>query len=911
MNAPTLPQGRRSEAVHRSKAPRGGAPLSDDAANAARVAPQKYRPARQLLPLVIRTALLDRLGRDASDGLVFVVAPAGFGKSVLLGQWMDRRLAAGEATAWLTLDEGDRDERCLAQALAAAIRQPNTHSPDCATLPAIATLADLERALSRSTGAEPLFLFLDRFDRIAGSPAATAIARLAEMSIDRVHWTIATRPPGDSAFGGLWAQGRVHIIDDHALRLDPKEAATLLDRRLARAEKNRLETALRGWPIAVQALREELCAGGTMAETLDRLDGAQGMIGDYITAELISSLEPPLIDFLTDVSILPEIDPGSADLVRENGDSHRLIREMDVLGSLVDVQPGGGRKLVPLLQTAFEAKFERRPGTTGVARRQAVAKLLASRQDYLGAVANLRLAGRSRDAVELIERTGIVRLWVRFGLAYLLDVLSMLPTSIAAEYPALQVGEALRLLYEGHMRSAAMLIGQIRAEAGGISNPGRTKLEDELTGVEIILTLSRDIMTEDQLEKFQLLSDEGMTDELSIEVSSLAIVAYQQWGEFDRAARLVPLCRQNTVRFGSQFNEFFLEIYLGWLAQAQGHPQKAIDHYRRALEIQVGGERLRCLSEVMIAEALHTLGDFDGAAAQLEKWLPKLERSVAWFDFFAAGYCTAAAVTFQREGLIAALASVERAWIVALERQSTAMVRLLRPLKLSLLMRGGNWKAARAYETAEQIVAQCDALPDDPRLSAWRERDLLRTAAAEFHLKTGNLADARRCIERLLQEAPGSKRAAAVQAAGLLRAALLWRQGARRQAITLLASVIEDALASRLTGPLFERLHLIEPLLGPLHESGQLKRAAARQWVEIAARNAAARASGRSETLTAREQEILSLIRGGDRNKTIARRLGISVNTVKFHLKRIAAKLDAKGSGRAILARSALEAASE
>lgn len=895
---------------HPSEAPDGEAPVPGDVGNATLIPPQRLRPAQQLLPLVTRTALLDHLERDVSSRLAFVVAPAGFGKSVLLSQWMDRRLAAGQATAWLTLDENEQDERRLVNALASAIRQSDAVPATLAKLPAVASVTDLATHLS-TAGGDTLFLFLDRFERIAKSPGATAIAKLAEVLLDRVHWTIATRPPGASVFGQLRAQGCVRIVDDHALRLDSREVVTLLGRRLTRVEKGRLEGELRGWPIAVQALREGLATGGTIEEALGRLDGAQGIVGDYIAAEVISSLEPSLVDFLTDVSILPEIDPGSADLVRENGDSHRLIREMDALGSLVELRADGGRRLVPLLQTAFEARFERRPGTTGVARRQAVAKLLASRQDYRGAVANLRLAGRSRDAVELIEQIGIVRLWARFGLAYLLDVLSMLPASIAVEYPALQVGEALRLLYEGHMRSAAMLIAQIRAEAAGMSNPGHTKLEDELTGVEIILTLSRDIMTEDLLGKFELLSDEGMTDELSIEVSSLAIVAYQQWGEFDRASRLVPLCRQNTVRFGSRFNEFFLEIYLGWLAHARGHPQKAIDHYRHALEIQVGGERLQCLSEVMIAEALHTLGNFDGAAAQLEKWLPKLERSVAWFDFFAAGYCTAAAVTFQREGLIAALASVERAQIVALERQSTAMVRLLRPLKLSLLMRGGNWKAARAYETAEQIVAQCDALPDDPRLSAWRERDLLRAAVAEFHLKMGNLADARRSIERLLEEATESKRAATVQTAGLLRAALLWRQGARRQAVTLLGSVIEDALASRLTGPLFERLHLIEPLLGLLHESGQLESAAAQQWVETAARNVAVRASNRSDTLTAREQEVLSLIRAGDRNKTIARHLGISVNTVKFHMKRVAAKLDAKGSGRAMLARSASEAARE
>jgi DNA-binding NarL/FixJ family response regulator len=45
------------------------------------------------------------------------------------------------------------------------------------------------------------------------------------------------------------------------------------------------------------------------------------------------------------------------------------------------------------------------------------------------------------------------------------------------------------------------------------------------------------------------------------------------------------------------------------------------------------------------------------------------------------------------------------------------------------------------------------------------------------------------------------------------------------------------------------------------------------------------------EPLTARELEILSLLAGGDSNKTIAARLSISVHTVKFHISSILAKL--------------------
>ncbi|WP_442000710.1 response regulator transcription factor [Microvirga sp. 2TAF3] len=52
--------------------------------------------------------------------------------------------------------------------------------------------------------------------------------------------------------------------------------------------------------------------------------------------------------------------------------------------------------------------------------------------------------------------------------------------------------------------------------------------------------------------------------------------------------------------------------------------------------------------------------------------------------------------------------------------------------------------------------------------------------------------------------------------------------------------------------------------------------------------------------LTARELEVLGLLAGGASNKLIARRLGISVHTAKFHVASIAAKLDATGRTDAV-----------
>ncbi len=260
----------------------------------------------------------------------------------------------------------------------------------------------------------------------------------------------------------------------------------------------------------------------------------------------------------------------------------------------------------------------------------------------------------------------------------------------------------------------------------------------------------------------------------------------------------MPLAQQLASRWASSLNDYFLNIYQGWIAAARGRPQDAITFYRHMPEIAdaKGSQDLRCLGEVMVAEALLAIGDFKAAAAQIALWLVPLERSQAWFDFFAAAYVTAAYLSLRSDGLYAALAVLERMRILAVDRDAPSLLRLIPPLKLSLLLRAGTWKEARAWEAEQQIGIACHALPENPRASSWRERDLLLATMAEFYIRAKNLPEARACIQRLEDDALRHGRAGAVLTARSLRSSLIWGQGGRGQAIILLGEVLEEAVAS-------------------------------------------------------------------------------------------------------------------
>ncbi|MBD0354607.1 MAG: hypothetical protein ICV58_05475, partial [Rubrobacteraceae bacterium] len=69
----------------------------------------KLRPSQARPKLVARPRLTERLDREANRKLTLISAPAGFGKTTLLGEWLNGREGEEGSAAWLSLDEGDND----------------------------------------------------------------------------------------------------------------------------------------------------------------------------------------------------------------------------------------------------------------------------------------------------------------------------------------------------------------------------------------------------------------------------------------------------------------------------------------------------------------------------------------------------------------------------------------------------------------------------------------------------------------------------------------------------------------------------------------------------------------------------------------------------------------------------------
>src|ERR671920_244361 len=180
---------------------------------------------------VLRPRLTGRLNEGLHRKLTLISAPAGFGKTTLLGEWV---AGCERPAAWLSLDEADSDPtRFLAylvtalQTIAAnvgegvlgALRSPQpppTESILTALLNEIAAVED------------DFVLVLDDYHVIDAKPVDDALAFLLEHLPPRMHLIIATREDPHLPLARLRARGQLAELRAADLRFTASEATAFL-----------------------------------------------------------------------------------------------------------------------------------------------------------------------------------------------------------------------------------------------------------------------------------------------------------------------------------------------------------------------------------------------------------------------------------------------------------------------------------------------------------------------------------------------------------------------------------------------------------------------------------------------------------------------------------------------------------
>ena len=312
----------------------------------------KVRAPAARLGHVRRHRLLRALWENPSE-LVLVLAPAGFGKTILMSQWA---ASAGRHVAWATVTEGDADPVVLMSTLLAALS-----TSGAAVVPPEGALTADEPAFSRRVLPQfqrslelvdrPVTLVVDDVHNMAGVRAAVVLSAVLESLPEGSQMAFVGRSRPDLPVA-LWrSQGRVHELGPEELSFDAEEVRALLA-GLSTSEPTTdlveeiLDTT-GGWPVAaylqgLATIRGHQPRGGMPSPALM----------DYLDVVVLAGAAPELVEFLTRSSILATLSARYCDYVLERTDSRSLLRAAEAATLLVSRLDGadGYYRLHPLLR---------------------------------------------------------------------------------------------------------------------------------------------------------------------------------------------------------------------------------------------------------------------------------------------------------------------------------------------------------------------------------------------------------------------------------------------------------------------------------------------------------------------------------------------------------------------------------
>src|SRR3954453_4121634 len=252
----------------------------------------KLHPPRPRRRLVERTRPPDRLG-DAPR-LVLIAAPAGFGKTTLLTQWL---AGSQRRAAWLALDSGDADLRQFLTDLVGGIQtvEPEAGTDALALLEASAphdsVLVSLINDLDVLAG--PTVVALDDYHVIEGAAVHEAVSLLLDNLPPQVTLAMTTRAAPPLPLSRLRARGELVEVRAADLRFTTDEAEAFLNEvmelQLDPALVAALEARTEGWAAGLQlaALSARTHSGaadgsGDVAGFIHAFSGSHRFVLDYL-----------------------------------------------------------------------------------------------------------------------------------------------------------------------------------------------------------------------------------------------------------------------------------------------------------------------------------------------------------------------------------------------------------------------------------------------------------------------------------------------------------------------------------------------------------------------------------------------------------------------------------------------------
>jgi LuxR family maltose regulon positive regulatory protein len=883
---------------------------------------------------VARPRLLARLDETLTRRLGLIAAPAGYGKTTVVSEWLAKLgnsnggLAGGESIpnsqlpitsyqppnwAWLSLDAGDNDPGRFLAYLGAALQQIDERIGAGAEAEAAAPMPAVEAALTRlindvaATGQQAV-LVLDDYHAIENDFIHETVRFLVDRQPPCLHLVITTRHEPPLPLARLRARDELMELRAADLRFTPEETRQFfrdtMGLDLPPAVADTLEARSEGWPAGLQLAALSLRGQAEPDTAAGGFGGAHEFVLDYLTDEVLRQQPAAVQSFLLHSSVLDRLHAPLCDAALWRDDSQAMLQTLQANNLFIIPLDEAGRyfRYHHLFREALHSRLLRAgAGLLPVLHRRA-SRWFHEQGQLPEAIEHALLGEDFSWAAGLIEQAaeGAV---MRGELGLLERWLAAVPQ--AAGPPRLWLYRALVAMMHGRPQAGEQALLEAARAAG---EAGAEPLQGEVAAVRALLAIMQD-SERDRVADLgrQALAQLPPAGGLLRDVAAWTVaMGHYLQGEEATAQRLFDEAIARGLESGNAFVALLALYVLGASHLARGYLNRAEEIYRQMaglVEALPQGTLFSGQPSILYGDLLRERGDFGRAERYLKEGMA-LSRGLGNAAFIVDGDIALARLR-QAQGDPAAFDLIQQAEQLARqEGMVPATLTQIECYRVQFLA------AARRLDETDGWLAErsrAGSLPSALRPETVFVRELETLTLARLMLARGRAAESIALTQAALAF-PEASADLATRVEGTLLRALALQAGGDGAALAALEAALALAEPEGFCRAIADHGAPVADLLRSYLRAGEpvpaleayartLLAAIESPGVAVEPRRAA---PALAEPLNEREQEILGLVAAGQTNQEIALGLNLSLSTVKWHLYNVYGKLSVRNRTEAV-----------
>ncbi|MBI5031416.1 MAG: tetratricopeptide repeat protein [Chloroflexi bacterium] len=446
--------------------------------------------------LVLRPLLIERLSAGSGRKLTLVSAPAGFGKTTLLSEWIAHSKVP---VAWVSLDQEDNDVARFITYLVAALQtiEPDVGMAALAMLQppqAIQLNTALTTLLNEIAGIpDQLVLVLDDYHLIRTQPVHDALTFLLDHLPPQIHIVISTRVDPPLSIARMRARGEMIELRQTDLRFTREETIEFLnqvmDLKLTADDIATLASRTEGWVAGLQMAAVSMKGRADIRHFIAEFSGSQHHVLDYLIEEVLERQPEHVQAFLLQTSILDRMTGSLCDSVIDPrpsivGSSQAMLEHLEHANLFVVPIDDNQRwyRYHHLFADSLRSRLQQtQPAMMAELHRRA-SEWCEQKGLIYESIDHALSAGEFERAANLVSRQAEA-LWARGEIGTLSRWLETLPDELVSSWPELTIHHAIVLFMAGRLGETEQHLQMAERALSSASTESTRRRDKKLKGM--------------------------------------------------------------------------------------------------------------------------------------------------------------------------------------------------------------------------------------------------------------------------------------------------------------------------------------------------------------------------------------------------------------------------------------------